>query len=316
MPVDRIDALLAQKPFGWRLRHSAWIVVVAAGLGIFSFLGWIWAGMMVQSRRFWCVVAVWLVLTTGLWFSSGYDDVPEYASLMENMFGALMFICWIGGTSHALIMRRTVLRAVMKREDALARLVGRDTGLGWGDPLFSGGRTPSEAQWSRSQDLYRAGGGSAASPADLSLGSSDLGIDMSRYYGHHEASAESPADPFKEVSVPGADERRSSRRQVDISTGVVDANAAGASELETIGSLDAEAINRILEARQRLGGFRDLDDLVSAADLQPHQVFRMRERVVFSEFSKNEEARKGGEPSRGSESGKDRGGQRGRLLDL
>ena len=53
--------------------------------------------------------------------------------------------------------------------------------------------------------------------------------------------------------------------------------------LPALGQADVE---RIVAARGERGGFRDMDDLVSAASLQPHQLVALQDRVVFGEFTR------------------------------
>jgi hypothetical protein len=45
--------------------------------------------------------------------------------------------------------------------------------------------------------------------------------------------------------------------------------------------LDAALADRIVAARQIKGGFRDLDDLVATAGLQPHELIKIRGKVIF-----------------------------------
>ncbi len=59
---------------------------------------------------------------------------------------------------------------------------------------------------------------------------------------------------------------------------------------------------RWVDERRRRGGFRDIDDLASALDLQPHEIVRLRPRLSF--------AAPGGGPNAAS-----RGRGRGRVLD-
>ena len=62
MALDRIDALIDQKSFTWKLVNSLWIAIIIIGLGVFSLLGWIWAGILAKSPRVWRAVILWGVV--------------------------------------------------------------------------------------------------------------------------------------------------------------------------------------------------------------------------------------------------------------
>lgn len=85
---------------------------------------------------------------------------------------------------------------------------------------------------------------------------------------------------------------------------IIDVNSASAEDLVASLAIDASLAGRIAEARTQLGGFRDLDDLVTTAALQPHEMVRIRDKVEFGPFET-----KGGTAARPEQRG-------GRILDV
>ena len=67
-------------------------------------------------------------------------------------------------------------------------------------------------------------------------------------------------------------------------TARVDVNTASSEDLLSLPALDPATVARIITARSERGGFRDINDLTSAAALQPHQLVALQDRVSFSEF--------------------------------
>jgi hypothetical protein len=49
-------ALLASRK--WRLRHSAWLLAPILGIGILSFVGFVYVGLRVRTRKFWIALVI------------------------------------------------------------------------------------------------------------------------------------------------------------------------------------------------------------------------------------------------------------------
>ena len=117
MHLDEIDYLIAQKTNCWRLKNSAWILVVVLGVGIFSFIGWLWAEGITKSRSvkraatFWCVLTVLLYISAAA--SSGVSGHRDTDSVPYRVAAILLALCWIGSSIHAALVRQAVLRAVI-----------------------------------------------------------------------------------------------------------------------------------------------------------------------------------------------------------
>ena len=62
----------------------------------------------------------------------------------------------------------------------------------------------------------------------------------------------------------------------------VDVNTASAAELARLPGLDQSRARRLVKERNRRGGFVSLDAFAAAAELQPHQLVRLREAATCS----------------------------------
>jgi hypothetical protein len=61
----------------------------------------------------------------------------------------------------------------------------------------------------------------------------------------------------------------------------VEANTAGQRTLARLPGVTPVLARRWVAERRRRGGFRDIDDLAAALDLQPHEIVRLRPRLSF-----------------------------------
>jgi hypothetical protein len=62
----------------------------------------------------------------------------------------------------------------------------------------------------------------------------------------------------------------------------VEANTANQRTLTRLPGVTPALARRWVAERRRRGGFRDIDDLASALDLQPHEIVRLRPRLSFT----------------------------------
>ena len=62
----------------------------------------------------------------------------------------------------------------------------------------------------------------------------------------------------------------------------VEANTANQRTLSRLPGMTPALARRWVDERSRRGGFRDIDDLAAALELQPHQIVRLRPRVSFA----------------------------------
>ena len=273
MALDRIDVLVDQKPFTWKLVNSLWIAPIIIGMGLFSLIGWLWAGILARSPRIWRIVAVWGVVVALSFISIALGEDKD--SAWKTLGGTLFIISWFGSFAHALIIRGTVLREIVSREDELARLRA----------LYGTHQVPSRSTTARAPVDDRL---SQRIPSHDPL-PPELEVDTSQYYEQSpprtawappsSAPAESRPSSAPAVSTPAPPSSA-----IPSEPALVDVNTAPSEVLLALPALDQAAVERIVAAREERGGFHDLNDLTSAAALQPHQLVALQGRVSFSRF--------------------------------
>lgn len=269
MALDRIDVLVDQKPFTWKFVNSLWIAPIVVGMGIFSLLGWLWAGILAKSPKVWRAVLLWGVVVALSFLSIALGEDKD--SAWNALGGALFIISWFGSFAHALIIRGTVLREIVSREEELARLRA----------LYGTHRVPSRSTTARApvdDRLSRRLSSRDPLPPELE-------VDMSQYYEQppprtawappSAATRSSSAPPSSTPAPPSA---------IPSEPALVDVNTAPSTALLGLPALDRVTVERIVAAREERGGFHDLNDLTSAAALQPHQLVALQGRVSFSRF--------------------------------
>lgn len=272
MALDRIDVLVDQKPFTWKLVNSLWIAPIIIGMGLFSLIGWLWAGILARSPKVWRIVTVWGVVVALSFISIALGDDKD--SAWKTLGGTLFIISWFGSFAHALIIRGTVLREIVSREDELARLRA----------LYGTHQVPSRSTTARAPVDDRL---SQRIPSHDPL-PPELEVDTSQYYEQsppHTAWAPPSSTPAesRSSSAPAASAPAPSSA-IPSEPALVDVNTAPSAVLLALPALDQTAVERIVAAREERGGFHDLNDLTSAAALQPHQLVALQDRVSFSRF--------------------------------
>lgn len=282
MALDRIDALVDQKPFTWKLVNSLWIAPIVIGLGVFSLLGWLWAGVLAKSPKVWRAVILWGVVVALSFLSIALGEDKD--SAWNTLGGALFIISWFGSFAHALIIRGTVLREIVSREEELARLRA----------LYGTHRVPSRSTTARApvdDRLSRRLSSHDPLPPELE-------VDMSQYYEQSPPrTAWAPPVATRSSSAPPSSTPAESRSSsapaastpappsaIPSEPALVDVNTAPSTALLGLPALDRVTVERIVAAREERGGFHDLNDLTSAAALQPHQLVALQGRVSFSRF--------------------------------
>ena len=96
-----------QPGWGWRLRHSAWLLVPVLGFGCLSFIGFIYCAVTVQTRR-WTILAALTAAASVLgmvllatWTNSAGE--PSNAAL------TYVFCCWFAQVILAVVVNKDYL---------------------------------------------------------------------------------------------------------------------------------------------------------------------------------------------------------------
>lgn len=217
----------------WRVRHSAWLLAPILGIGMFSFVGFVYVALRVRSRKFWIACVIGCLGSALAWITAD-----------------IALIVWIGLIVYGFVINRDYLRWRANRTPADAW---------YNQPSVANPQSPAASPPKPENRIPVQ----AARPAVQGA----LGVNSAGYY----------APPV----VPPA-----TSRQADVgSTDRLDVNLASRDELASLSGVDKPLADRVVSARERQGSFRDLDDMVRKAALQPHELIRFRELVTFGQAS-------------------------------
>lgn len=102
-----------------------------------------------------------------------------------------------------------------------------------------------------------------------------LGVDNSQYYGQTPTAPPVPVPQPAPMPIAPQTDAISQQEPIDI-------NTATASQLTVALRIDGALANHVVAIRHAHGSFRDLHNLATAANLQPHQLVKFRNRVTFT----------------------------------
>ncbi|MCA1844932.1 MAG: helix-hairpin-helix domain-containing protein [Actinobacteria bacterium] len=214
-------------------------------LGFFTWLSFLILGIRARRRDWILTGAAYGVYSSLIFFALGRPEVDR-DDTANLLLGAALVVAWFGGALHTGITYHRFTR--LPRDDAGPRAVA-----------------------------------APAAPAvdDLGLG---LGDPASEYLA-----ARSP--PGGTGGVPPATAAGAARSATPTIGGTpvdapveapVEANTATQRTLTRLPGVTPALARRWVAERRRRGGFRDIDDLATALDLQPHEIVRLRPRLTFT----------------------------------
>lgn len=278
--------------------------MVGIGFGIFSIFGWLWAGLEAKSPKIWRTVLIWAVVTVGLVISILMTEKGK-TSIWDIIGQLLLAFSWFGSFIHALIIRNTVLREAAIYEEKLSRLKAQHEISPQPQNFLTANTSATD---SAQTSTFLPAPPPAALPPTLQ-------VDMDQFYGGYSQPSTAlspgvpPSDPAyyetppietvtETAQNPSTPDFRPPHQPVGPQIQAmpsppasaptpehVDINTASPADLLTLPTLTQSDVDRILAARRKRGGFRDINDLVSAAALQPHQLVTLQNQLVFSEFT-------------------------------
>ena len=250
----------------WRYLNSWWVLLPPLSLGFLSWLAFLIPAIRTGRWTFWVPSAVYggLLVAATVANSTDKEGVGGTIAVLILLLG-----CWLGASIHAAVANRSYLRALAARStwyDAPAPHHAPQTGP------QTGPQTAPQPFLGISQDDYYA----PAAPG-------------------YSATPTVPPPSTPPPSAPPTTTAHAPEGRIDLSS-------ATPQQLAAVPGVGESLAQRIIEIRDARGGYRDLDDLVVAANLQPHELVRLRDRLEFG-------------PVRPTGSGSQPGGT-GRILDI
>lgn len=237
----------------WRRRNSLWLLWPILTVGMAGFIGFAYVAVRVRTRQWWQLAVITSVASGIGWalYTAFAEKVPEaeqgapYEATM-----AYIFVLWIG----------QIILGVMKNRDFLKWKAASATKAAWYEAAVSDGRqvSPPPSVMQSPTAPPPAGARSATPPP---AASAPWAVDRDAYF------AETP--------------RPAPVRDSGAGPVTVDANRADLNQLAIATGLSLAVARRIVDARDRSGGFVDVDAMAVAAGLQPHELIKVRDRLTF-----------------------------------
>lgn len=240
----------------WRYINSWWIFPPILSFGFLGWLGFLMASARTGNKKYRLFSAIYAACFVAFMIMILNDPND---GVMSDLAAIPFLGAWLVPTIHASILNREYLTTLASKGD-------------WY-------RTP-EAQSDHS----------AATPGPAPF----LGVNQNDYYAPqtgpstppqatYPQPAPSPA-PRSTQAVPPAN-APVTRQYSNPTTapGRVHANTATVDNLSGLPGVSPALAQRIVTVRDARGGYRDIDDLASAANLQPHELIRLRNHLTFEQ---------------------------------
>ena len=226
--------------FGWRLKHSWWLLLPVLGLSCLGGVGFLYVGLRARRPAWWIAGIGYLLVGWTAFILTGEADRD---SPLADWMAGLVLVVWITGIVHAFMINSSWLR-------------------------WRAGYRP----WYAEQPPGGPGGayppGTLAPPPGLTPAAPPAPLNpppypptQPAYFGSGPAAAPVPA--------PGAG-----------TGAPLDVNAARLDDLAVLPGFDPQRARQVLTERDRRGGFGSLSEFTAAAGLAPHEYARLRDRLV------------------------------------
>lgn len=271
------EAKLADR--NWRWKNSWWIFPPLLSLTFLCWLGFLVAAIRTGERKYWVFTGVyttaWVLFIVLANISEGDEN-----GLANGLAIALLLICWIGATVHAAILNRGYLRTLAEKG-------------AW-----------YQAPATTTTDY--AGPNAAHQPPSF------LGVSTEPYYAQAPSATPNSAPTPTASAYPPPPPQPVASHQANVpppapqgTPNGVPANSATTDDLARIPGITPALAQRIVAIRDARGGYRDIHDLAAAANLQPHEVVRLRSNLTFGDATHSQ-----------SQHNPSQRGPTGRILDI
>ena len=221
-----------------------WTVAPSVFGGFFTWVSFLILGIRAR-RRDWIVTATAYGVYSALAFFALGRPEFDADETGQTLMGFGILVAWIGGAIHAALAYQAFSRSGLAAETAPA---------GW-RPSSAARSSPSGRR------NRRRGTARPAAPAN-----DDLGLGLGNPAADYLASSQPIATPQGSEPLPPP----------------VEANTANQRTLARLPGVTPALARRWVDERNRRGGFRDIDDLAAALELQPHEIVRLRPRLSFT----------------------------------
>ena len=188
-------------------------------------------------------------------------SVSNVGGLVSDLAIIPFLVSCLGATIHAAILNRSYLRALATKSDWYRTPVPQSVGPSGQEELSFLGVSAA--------DYY------SAPPSTLATESAPSASNLPEQrepYGPPPVAATRPADQGSNKP----------RRPME-ATGPVSVDTATVDTLSALPGISPALAKKIIDLRDARGRYRDFDDLASAANLQPHEIVRLRDHLAFDQ---------------------------------
>lgn len=247
----------------WRLSQSWWTLFGFFPFGVLAWVGYLIIGSRARNWRWLLLAGVSLALTIG-WFmwNAALPSVPKgtvsTGDTGHGWWGLADMVLWLG---NAFVLQWFVNRRwLVWRAHHPKRVWYQDATV---TPSASTPTLPSMSAPAIMDHALSSNSGAVAAPQPSFDSRPELG-------------------PSTNLGA-GANQAQQSANSVAGSTpAVFDLNVATPEELASLPGVDTAWAEHIVATRERIGGFKDTSELVTAASMQPHFFALVRDHVVVS----------------------------------
>jgi len=236
----------------WRYTNSWWIFPPVLSFGFLGWLGFLVASIRTGKGMYWVFTAAYALAFALFITLIGLDP----ASVAYGLAFVPFVVSWLGPTIHAAIINRQYLTALANK-----------------------------GNWYEAAPTYPGTGTLQQPPAFL-------GVSHDAYYAptnppiasDQPAHAGLPQHPRPEAPQSAAPASATYAQPIQVQAPhPVDVQSATVEALAQLPGVGPSLAQRIVAIRDARGGYRNIDDLASAANLQPHELVRLRDQLTFNQ---------------------------------
>jgi len=221
--------------------------------GFFTWLSFLILGVRARRREWVVAATAYGVYSALTFFALGRPEV-DADETASTLLGFAILVAWFGGLLHIGLTYQAFTRS---------GLAGASAPAGWPSPTRR----------------HRRAAGAPVEPAG-----DDLGLGLGNPAADYLASSQPPGGTGGVPPTTAAGAARSSTPPPGSASlpPPVEANTASQRTLARLPGVTPALARRWVEERGRRGGFRDIDDLATALELEPHEIVRLRPRLSFA----------------------------------
>lgn len=237
--------------FTWKLKKSAWVLLSFFGL---AWLGISYAGKKAQNQRWRIAGGVYAVLQIGTFLAClCISSQSALYGKMVDLWAAVYFL----GVIHSFIILRMYLKCISGNGAAVSPAAPYSTKI-----------TRPEA------DAFRSEPKDSLSPSPAPAPAAEPQPETAVATAPAPAAAPQPETAAATAPAPAAE-----LQPAEANPHVVNVNTCNVSDFKTLPGMTPDRIERVLQYREKNGGFLSAEEFIAAADIPLQNEEAVRERI-------------------------------------